>query len=329
MDRRAFISGITLGLLAAPLAAEAQPVAGKVPRIGLLSVGSDPSRPLSPQWLAFLDGLRALGYVEGQDIVIERRFATGGSERVAGMAHELVQLGVDVIVATGLRENRAAGQATRTIPIVMVVVDDPVEAGFVESLARPGRNVTGLAFSATGIGEKYVELLGKAVPSAKRMAVVASRPVPVGLLKEMQGAARTMHIALLSPIMVRGAEEFESVFRNARADRIGGLIFPSDALAVLHSQRVVELAAKYRFPAFYSHREFVEAGGLMAYGPSFVERFRRAATFVDKILKGGKPADLPVEQPTKFELVINLKTANALGLTIPASLLQRADQVIE
>jgi putative ABC transport system substrate-binding protein len=248
MHRRTFLGTLAGGLLA-PLAAEAQPVAGKVPRIGLLSVGSDPSRPLSPQWLAFLDGLRALGYVEGQNIVIERRFAAGGSERVAGMAHELVQLGVDVIVATGLRENRAADQATRTIPIVMVVVDDPVEAGFVESLARPGRNVTGLAFSATGIGEKYVELLGKAVPSAKRMAVVASRAVPAGLLKEMQGAARTMHIALLSPIMVRGAEEFESVFTNARVDRIGGLIFPSDALAVLHSQRVVELAAKYRFPA--------------------------------------------------------------------------------
>ncbi len=297
IDRRAFIATLAGGLLAAPLVAEAQQVAGKVPRIGLLSVGSDPSRPLSPQWLAFLDGLRALGYVEGQNIVIERRFAAGQSDRVAGMAHELVQLGVDVIVPTGLRENRGAGQATWTIPIVMVVVDDPVEAGFVESLARPGRNVTGLAFSATGIGEKYVELLGKAVPSAKRMAVVASR--------------------------------FESVFTNARADRIGGLIFPSDALAVLHSQRVVELAAKYRFPAFYSHREFVEAGGLMAYGPSFVERFRRAATFVDKIVKGAKPADLPVEQPTKFELVINLKTAKALGLTIPPSLLARADQVIE
>jgi putative tryptophan/tyrosine transport system substrate-binding protein len=245
------------------------------------------------------------------------------------MAHELVQLGVDVIVATGLRENRAAGQATRTIPIVMVVVDDPVEAGFVESLARPGGNVTGLAFSATGIGGKYVELLGKAVPSAKRMAVVASRTVPPGLLTEMQGAARTMHIALPSPIMVRGAEEFDSVFTNARADRIAGLIFPSDALAVLHRQQVVELAAKYRLPALYSHREFVEAGGLMAYGPSFAERFQRAATFVDKILKGAKPADLPVEQPTKFELVINMKTAKALGLTIPPSLLQRADQVIE
>jgi putative ABC transport system substrate-binding protein len=329
VTRRAFLGALAGGFLAAPLAAEAQQAAGKVPRIGLLSVGSDPSRPLSPQWLAFLDGLRALGYVERQNIVVERRFAAGKSERVAGMAHELVQLGVDVIVATGLRENRAAGQATRTIPIVMVVVDDPVEAGFVESLARPGGNVTGLAFSATGIGGKYVELLGKAVPSAKRMAVVASRTVPPGLLTEMQGAARTMHIALPSPIMVRGAEEFDSVFTNARADRIAGLIFPSDALAVLHRQQVVELAAKYRLPALYSHREFVEAGGLMAYGPSFAERFQRAATFVDKILKGAKPADLPVEQPTKFELVINMKTAKALGLTIPPSLLQRADQVIE
>ncbi len=301
----------------------------KMPRVGLLSVGSDPSRPLPPQWLAFLDGLRALGYVEGQNIVIERRFAAGKSERVGGMANELVQLGVDVIVATGLRENRAARQATRTIPIVMVVVDDPVEAGFVESLARPGGNVTGLAFSATGIGEKYVELLGQAVPSVKRMAVVGSRPVPPGLLKEMQGAARTLHIALPSPIMVRGAEEFESVFTRARADRIGGLIFPSDALAVLHRQQVVELAAKHRLPALYSHRELVEAGGLMAYGPSFVERFRRAATFVDKIVKGAKPNDLPVEQPTKFELVLNLKTAKTLGLTFPPALLTRADEVLQ
>jgi len=311
-----------------PLAASAQQTP-KMPRIGLLSVGSDPSRPLSPQWLAFLDGLRALGYVERQNIVIERRFAAGKSERVAGMASELVQLGVDIIVATGLRENQAARQATRTIPIVMVVVDDPVEAGFVESLARPGGNVTGLAFSTTGIGEKYVELLGQAVLSVKRMAVVASRPMPPGLLKEMQGAARTMHIALSSPIMVRGADEFESVFTKMRADRIGGVIFPSDALAVLHRQKVVELAAKHRLPALYSHREFVEAGGLMAYGPSFVERFRRAATFVDRIIKGAKPADLPVEQPTKFQLVLNVKTAKTLGLTFPPALLTRADEVLQ
>ena len=311
-----------------PLAASAQQTP-KMPRIGLLSVGSDPSRPLSPQWLAFLDGLRALGYVEGQNVMIERRFAAGKSERVAGMASELVQLGVDIIVATGLRENQAARQATRTIPIVMVVVDDPVEAGFVESLARPGGNVTGLAFSTTGIGEKYVELLGQAVPSVKRMAVGASQPVPPGLLKEMQGAARTMHIALPSPIMVRGVEQFESVFTNARTDRIGGLIFPSDALAVLHRQKVVELAAKHRLPALYSHREFVEAGGLMAYGPSFVERFRRAATFVDRIIKGAKPADLPVEQPTKFQLVLNVKTAKTLGLTFPPALLTRADEVLQ
>ena len=315
-------------LVVMPLAAPAQQTP-KMPRIGLLSVGSDPSRPASPQWLAFLDGLRALGYVEGQNIVIERRFAAGKSERVAGMANELVQLGVDVIVATGLRENQAARQATRTIPTVMVVVDDPVEAGFVQSLGRPGGNVTGLAFSATGIGEKYVELLGQAVPSVKRMAVVASRPVPPGLLKEMQGAARTMHIALPSPIMVRGVEQFESVFTNARTDRIGGLIFPSDALAVLHREQVVALAAKYRLPALYSHREFVEAGGLMAYGPSFVERFRRAATFVDKIVKGAKPADLPVEQPTKFELILNLKAAKTIGLTFPPALLTRADEVLQ
>jgi putative ABC transport system substrate-binding protein len=329
MDRRAFLGTLSGGLLAAPLAVGAQQAPGKVPRIGLLSVGSDPSRPLSPQWLAFLDGLRALGYVERQNIVTERRFAAGKSERVAGMANELVQLDVDVIVTTGLRETQGARQATRTIPIVMIVVDDPVDAGFVESLARPGGNITGLSFSASGIGGKYVELLGQAAPSAKRMGIVASRPQPAGLLNEMHSAARRMHIALLSPIVVRQAEEFESAFINARAERIGGVIFPNDALAVLHRQQVVELAATYRVPALYTQREFVEAGGLMTYGPSFVERFGRAATYVDKILKGAKPGDLPVEQPTKFDLVINLKTAKALGLTVPPSLLQRADQVIE
>ena len=313
-------------LVAMPLAAPAQQTP-KMPRIGLLSVGSDPSRPLPPQWLAFLDGLRVLGYVEGQNIVIERRFAAGKSEWAAGMATELVQLGVNVIVATGLRENQAARQATTTTPIVMVVVDDPVEAGFVKSLGRPGGNVTGLSFTATG--EKYVELLGQAVPSARRMAIVASRPQPPGFLKEIHGAARTMNIALPSPILVRGPEELETALAKARADGIGGLIFPSDALAVLHRQRVVDLAAKYRLPAIYSHREFVDAGGLMAYGASFVERFRRAATFVDKILKGAKPADLPIEQPTTFELVLNLKTAKTLGLTFPPVLLTRADEVLQ
>jgi putative ABC transport system substrate-binding protein len=313
-------------LVAMPLAAPVQQ-APKMPRIGLLSAGTDPSRPLPPQWLAFLDGLRVLGYVDGQNIVIERRFAAGRSERLTGMATELVQLGVNVIVATGLRENQAARQATTTTPIVMVVVDDPVEAGFVKSLGRPGGNVTGLSFTATG--EKYVELLGQAVPSARRMAIVASRPQPSGLLKEIHGAARTMNIALPSPILVRGLEELEAALAKARADGIGGLIFPSDALAVLHRQRVVDLAAKYRLPTIYSQREFVEAGGLMAYGASFVERFRRAATFVDKILKGAKPADLPVEQPTTFELILNLKTAKSLGLTFPPALLTRADEVLQ
>jgi putative ABC transport system substrate-binding protein len=313
-------------LVAMPLAAPAQQTP-KMPRIGLLSVGSDPSRPLPPQWLAFLDGLRALGYVEGQNIVIERRFAAGKSERVAGMANELVQLGVNVIVATGLRENQAARQATTTTPIVMIMVDDPVEAGLAKSLARPGGNFTGLSFTAPG--EKYVELLGQAVPSARRMAIVGSRPQPPGFLRGIHGAARTMNIALPSPIVVGGPEELETVLAKARADGIGGLIFPPDALGVLHRQRVVDLAAKYRLPAIYPHREFVEAGGLMAYGASFVERFRRAATFVDKILKGAKPADLPIEQPTKFELILNLKTAKSLGLTFSPALLTRADEVLQ
>ncbi len=235
----------------------------------------------------------------------------------------------NVIVATGLRENQAVRRATTTIPVVMVVVDDPVESGFVQSLARPGGNFTGLAFSTSGIGEKYVELLKEAVPSLNRVAILASRQQPSAFLKEMQGAARALRVVLSPPTVVREPGELEPVFARAAREGIGALIFPSDAFTVLHREAIVSLAAKYRLPAIYSFREPVEAGGLMAYGPSFPERFRRAATFVDKILKGAKPADLPVEQPTKFELVVNLKTAKALGLTMPPSVLVRADQLIE
>ena len=215
-------------LVAMPLAAPAQQTP-KIPRIGLLSVGTDPSRPLPPQWLAFLDGLRVLGYVEGQNIVIERRFAAGKSERVAGMATELVQLGVDVIVATGLRENQAARQATTRTPIVMIMVDDPVEAGLAKSLARPGGNFTGLSFTAPG--EKYVELLGQAVPSARRMAIVGSRRQPPGFLKEIHGAARTMNIALPSPILVRGPRSSKPPSPRRAPTASGGSSSPPMLLA--------------------------------------------------------------------------------------------------
>jgi ABC-type uncharacterized transport system substrate-binding protein len=305
---------------------DAQPLV-RTPRIGLVSAGTDPTRPLPPQWLAFFDAMRALGWVDGQNILVERRFAAGKSERVPGFATELVHLGVDVIVATGLRENQAVRRATTTIPVVMVVVDDPVESGFVQSLARPGGNFTGVTFSTSG--EKYVELLKEAVPSLTRAAILASRQQRPAFLEEMQGAARAFRMVLSPPILVRESAELEPAFTRIAREGRGGLIFPPDAFTVLHRQAIVTLAAKYRLPAIYAFREHVEAGGLMAYGPSFPDRFRQAATFVDKILKGAKPADLPVEQPTRFEFVVNLKTAKALGLTIPPRLLVRADQVIQ
>ena len=270
-----------------------------------------------------------MGYVEGRNIVIERRFAAGRSELLPRFASELVKSRVDVIVGTGLREIRAAREATSTIPIVMIVVDDPVGAGLVQSLARPGTNVTGLTFSAAGVGGKYVELLKQAAPGAARMAIIASRPQPPELLREMQDAARILGVTLAVPALVRGRDDFEPIIVATKRDGVGGLIFPNDGLAVLHRDLTVDLTIKHRLPAIYAQREHADAGGLMTYGPSFTERFRRAAVFVDKILRGAKPAELPVEQPTSFELVLNMKTAKAVGLTFPPALLARADRVIE
>ncbi len=318
--------GVALALLCSWSAAS-QAQSARISRIGLLSTATDPARPLVPQWVAFLDGLRALGYVEGQSILIERRFAGGQVDEIPEFAKDLVRLKVDVIVVTGFREIHAARQATTTIPTVTIVAPDLVEAGFVASLARPGGNVTGLTFSTTGIGEKYVELLRAVVPTSAHLGVVASRPQPASLQKEMQDAARALNVSLTTPF-VKGAE-FEPVFAKAKRDRVGGLIMPVDALTNLHRQQVVDLAAKYRLPAIYTTREFVDLGGLMAYGPGFLDLFRRAPTFVDKILKGVRPADLPVEQPAKFAFLINLKAARALGLTLPQGLLARADEVIE
>jgi putative ABC transport system substrate-binding protein len=273
--------------------------------------------------------MRALGWIDGQNMLVERRFAAGRSERILGYATELTRLGVDVIVATGLRENQAVRSVTTTIPVVMVVVDDPVEAGFVQSLARPGGNFTGVTFSTSGIGGKYVQLLKEAVPSLTRAEILASRQQRAAFLEEMQGAARALGVSLAPPTLLRDLAELEPILARTARDRHSGLIFPSDAFTtVLHRQAVVALVAKYRLPAIYASTEQVEAGGLMAYGPSFPDRFRQAATFVHKILTGAKPAELPVEQPTRFEFVVNLKTAKALGLTIPPSLLARADQIV-
>ncbi len=318
---------LALGLLSPALAAGAQSPA-KVTRIGVLYAGF----PSATRHLheAFKQGLRDLGYVEGQTIIIEERWAEGRLERLPDLAAELVQLKVDVIVAGATPPIQAARQATKTIPIVMAVVADPVEQGFVASLARPGGNITGLSVQAPELGGKQLQLLKEVVPRASRVAILwnAANPYPALVVRETEAAARTLRVQLQS-LPVRGPEEFEGAFEAATRGRAAALLTVGDVLTMAHRTRIVALAAKSRLPAMYSFREFVDDGGLMAYGANLADSYRRAATYLDKILKGAKPADLPVEQPTRFELVINLKTAKALGLTIPQSVLVRADQVIQ
>ena len=329
MDRRTFISSMTVGFLAAPLAAEAQQAA-KVPRIGFLT-GNLAASPQARE--AFLQGLRDLGYVEGRNVVIEYRDAEGKFERLPALAAELVALKVDVIVAGGTPQALAAKQATRTVPIVFAAAGDPVTSGLVTSLARPGGNVTGL----TGLGPELVgkglERLKQAIPGLSRVAVLwqpggQGERTDKDILKEADVAARALGVRLQF-VEARGPEDFDRAFSDMTTGRAGALTVLVSPMFFGERRRLVDLAAKNRLPAVYPWRDGVDAGGLMAYGPNLPDLFRRAATYVDKILKGAKPGDLPVEQPTKFELVINLKTAKALGLTIPPSLLQRADQVIE
>ena len=317
-------------LLAAPLVAEAQQAA-KVARIGYLSTSLASSPHLRD---AFLQGLRDLGYVEGRNVVIEYRDAEGKVERLPTLAAELVALKVDVIVVGGsTRVTLAAMQATKTVPIVFTNVGDPVESGLVTSLARPGGNVTGLSALGPELVGKGLELLKQAVPGVDRVAVLW-RPGALGehtdkdMLTRADVAARALGLRLQF-VELRDPDEFARAFSDMSSARAGALtVLPSNRF-LRERRRLVDLAAKNRLPAVYTSREFVDAGGLMSYGANSADLFRRAATYVDKILKGAKPGDLPVEQPTKFELVINLKPAKALGLTIPQSVLGRADQTIE
>jgi putative ABC transport system substrate-binding protein len=324
---------LTLIILTAPLAADAQE-AMKVYRIGRLSAGS-PGLESNAREEAFRQGLRELGYIEGQNLVLEYRSAEGSAERLPDLAAELVRLQLDVIVAGGTAAIHAAQGATRTIPIVMTASFDPVQEGFVASLARPGGNITGLSFLSTELPGKRLELLKETVPQSTRIAVMwnpvgpgyASRQV---LLHNLAVAARALGLHL-HVVEVRRADELDTAFAALPPARADALLVMDDAL-VLSSRlggRLADLAATSRLPAMYEWREWVMAGGLMAYGPSLQDIYRRAATYVDKILKGATPADLPVEQPTKFELVINLKTAQALGITIPPTLLFLADEVIQ
>ena len=328
MNRRAFIRTLAGSLLAAPLGAAAQQ-AGKVYRIGYLSGGSSTTAPHLIE--AFRQGLSELGWVERQNIVIDYRFAEGRLDRLPDLAAELVRLKVDVIVAAPTPPAVAAKNATATIPIVMISANDPVGQGLIASLARPGGNVTGSSYSVSQeIYGKQLGLLTELVPKLRRVAVLSNPAAPslAPAIGDVKIAARSLGVQLQF-LEARGPNEFDGAFAEMAKEHAGAILVLTDPVFSLHRTRLADLAAKSRLPAAYTNRLPVEAGGLMSYGPSFPDLWRRAAAYVDKILRGAKPADLPVQQPTKFELVINLKTAKALGLTIPPSLLGRADEVIQ
>ena len=328
IDRRTFLAGTGAVLLAAPLAADAQQ-AGKVPRIGFL--GSTSPSDMSAHLDAFRQGLRELGWVEGQNIVIDYRYAEGRFDRLPDLAAELVRLKVDIIVAQGTAAATAAKNATETIPVVMISGGDPVGIGLIASLARPGGNVTGSSFSVgLEIVGKGLELLKETVPKVRRVAILSNpaNPAHAVAIRDVKVAAGSLGVQL-QLLEARGPNEFDGAFAAMATARVGALFVVADPMFLLHRARLAHLAARNRLPAAYGSGEMVEAGGLMSYGASQRDLHRRAATYVDKILKGAQPGDLPVEQPTTFELVINLKTAKALGLTIPQSLLGRADEVIQ
>ena len=327
MDRRRFLLTSLAGTLAAPLAAKGQQ-AGKLWRVGYLSSSS--AERERTRLAAFQQGLRELGYLEGESIFIEQRYAGGEFERLAELAAELARLKVDIFVVAGAPAAYAAKKASSVIPIVMTAVADPVGMGLVASLARPGGSITGLSDFNTGVVVKRLELLREVVPSVSRVAVLLNPTNPSNppQLKLTQAAAATLPVTLLA-FETKRADDIDRAFLAMKTERPGALIVIGDPLLGSHAKRIVELSTRNRLPAIYSTREFPDAGGLMSYGTNFDDLWRQAAAYVDKIFKGAKPGDLPVEQPTKFELVINLKTAKALGLIIPPSLLLRADQVIE
>jgi putative ABC transport system substrate-binding protein len=318
-----------LGLLAGPLPAEAQQV-GKVYRVGFLDFRLR-STTTDPHFVALRQGLRELGYVEGQNLVLEYRSAKGKRGVLPEVAAELVQLKVDVIVTAGAPQViRAAKRATRTIPIVMSGGSvDPIKAGFVMSLARPGGNITGLTNLTAQLHAKRLELLKEAFPRISRVAIIWPSTHREQALKKVKAAGQALGIQIQSVVVGRRLGGIESAFSAISQEPPDALLVTSSALVLRHRARVTELAAKTRLPTIYDNSIFVRAGGLMAYGASSAHNYRRAATYVDKILKGAKPGDLPIEQPTKFELVINLKTAKQLGITIPPQFLARADRVIK
>jgi putative ABC transport system substrate-binding protein len=326
MDRRAFIGTLVGSFLTAPLTADAQQAA-KVPRIGYLALRAGPAAEDE----VFKQGLRDLGWIEGQTLGIEYRWAAGRVDRLPALAEELVRLPVDLIVAWSTPAVQAAKDATQTIPIVMTWVADPIRSGFVASLARPGGNITGTSNIQPELAGKKLELLRALLPNLSRVAFLAhgGDPAHPVFLQEAQDAARQFGMQL-QPVVIGSLEELESAFAAMHRERAEALIVqPLFMVVPGQGQRIAALAAQHHLPTVSDGNQFAEAGGLLFYGPDRLALLRRSVIFVDKLLKGAKPADLPIEQPTKYELVINLRTAKALGLTIPPSLLQRADQVIE
>ena len=325
MDRRAFIRGLAGAAVLSPVAGHAQ-TPSKTRRVGVLMT----TTPAAAAHIvgAFADGLKALGHVEGKTVVIEYRWAEGRRERFAEMAADLVRHKMDVIVASSQAPALAAKRATTTIPIVMINATDPVEAGLVANLARPGGNVTGLSQQLTPeIRAKQLQLLKETLPRLARVAVLHSPATTVGLREYLAaGQALELRIQLVE---VKTRDDFGRAFTAMVRDRVDAVLVPGDTFLFTERQRVAELAREHRLPGIYSLREFTELGGLMSYSARLTEQFRRAAVYVDKILRGANPATLPVESPSRYELVINLKTAKALGLTIPQALLVGADELIE
>jgi len=326
MTRRSFATALALALCA-PAVARAQP-GGKVYRVGVLALGSLTARP--QQWEALRQGMRDHGYVPGQNVVLEFRSADGKVDRLPGLLAEMIQANMDVIVVSGTEAVLAAQKATKTVPIVMANVGDPVGAGVVASLAHPGGNITGMSLLATELSGKRLELLKEIVPGLARVGVLWNpNNASVALkFKETSAAARVLGLHLQS-LEARQASDLDGQFQAAARAHTDALVTADDQFLSSQRTAIAELAVRHRLPLMSEFREFAEAGGLCSYGPSLIDLARRTATYVDRILKGARPGDLPVEQPTKFELLVNLRTARALGLSIPPSVLLRADQVID
>ena len=325
ITRRRLVIALGAGALTAPIAGYAQP-SGKTHRIGYLIDRTGPGGFDQ----AFLEGLRALGYVDGRNIHIEYRWAGTSPERLATMAAELVVLKIDAIVTAGVPATMAAKRATATIPIVMASSPDPVAAGLVASFARPGGNVTGQSIFALELSAKRLEIFKEAIPKLSRVGVLynAANPAMPPQFRETEGAAKVLGLQV-QPMETRITDDLETAFASTRKWGAGGVIILSDGSTISHRSQIAVAAAANRLPTMFANQAYLEGGGLMSYGPNIAEAFRRAATYVDKILKGTKPGNLPIEQPTKFEFVINMKTSKALGLKIPDVIMLRADRVIK